>query len=116
MAGGTGHVRSVRGPKSGTYTINPKPVNVLKSVIMKWIDEIVLDTCRSYKQFDGIIRKFKQTFSAKWFTGGMNQLTIWIPISALYDMLEHIIIWKAAFLLHTNHSSIRCNVFGSKFT
>ena len=23
---------------------NPKPVNVLKSVIMKWIDEIVMDT------------------------------------------------------------------------
>ena len=40
----SGHVRSVRGHKSGTYTINPKPVNVLKSVIMKWIDEIVMDT------------------------------------------------------------------------
>ena len=37
-------MRSVRGPKSGTDIINPKPVNVLKSVIMKWIDEIVMDT------------------------------------------------------------------------
>ena len=33
----------------------------------------------------------KQTFSAKWFTSGMHQLTIWIPMSALYDLPEHII-------------------------
>ena len=26
------------------HIINPKPVNVLKSVIMKWIDDIVMDT------------------------------------------------------------------------
>ena len=42
--GGPGHVRSVRGPKSGTYISNPKTVNVLNSVIMKWIDDIVMDT------------------------------------------------------------------------
>ena len=53
----------------------------------------------------------KQTFSAKWFTSGMNQLAMWIPMSALYDLPEHIIIWMAAFLLDTDQSSIRSNVF-----
>ena len=58
-----------------------------------------------------LAERSKQRFSAKWFTSGMNQLTIWIPMSALYDLHEHIIIWKAAFLLDTDQSIIRINVF-----
>ena len=50
--------------------------------------------------FVKLAESHKQTFSRKWFTSDMNHLTIWIPMSALYDLPEHIIMVASILIGH----------------